>query len=127
MKAWKTIAVFDFPHEIVLLRSRLEDAQIPHFFKDEFAVQTSYALAVGGIKLQVADEDVDEVYGIMQEVGLSDRLPQPHQPDFFEQLSLMTAEVPVLRNIAPEARWLVLLSACMVPTLLVLFFVFQYL
>lgn len=128
--SWPIVATFNFPHEIILLRSRLELAEIPHFFKDEMVAQTSYALAVGGIKLQVPENHTEEVYALMQEVGLADSLPEVNpKPDIFEALSEQTAYLPLLKHVPSEIRWLVLLAACTIPTalfvyVLLAFFVF---
>lgn len=119
---WVTVAIFDFPHEIMLLRSRLEADNIPHFFKDEFVAQTSYALAVGGIKLQVPEDRIDEVHGIFQEVGLSDKLPQNPTPDIFDIISSQAAYIPLLRRLPGELRWLVLVALFTAPAVLLLYY-----
>ncbi|MGF1534700.1 MAG: hypothetical protein ACFCUI_13440 [Bernardetiaceae bacterium] len=112
---WVTVATFDFPHQTLLLESRLEAAEIPYFLKDAYVAQTTYSLAVGGIKLQVPSDCVDEVWAIFQEIGLADRLPSATSPDIFEQLSAAVAHLPLLGRVPAQVRWLVLLVVCTLP------------
>ena len=55
-----TIAVFNKPEDAHLLRMRLEAGGIPAFIQDENIVQIHWlvANAVGGVRVQVGDEDV---------------------------------------------------------------------
>lgn len=55
-----TLATFNKPEEAHLLRMRLEAGGIPAFIQDENLVQIDWLLAnaVGGARVQVADEDV---------------------------------------------------------------------
>lgn len=55
-----TIATFNKPEDAHLLRMRLEAGGIPAFIQDENIVQINWlvANAVGGVRVQVADEDV---------------------------------------------------------------------
>lgn len=59
----KTIATFSKPEEAHLLRTRLEAAGIPAYIQDEHLIQMDwfYSNAIGGVRVQVADEDVDSV------------------------------------------------------------------
>ena len=55
-----TIATFNKPEDAHLLRMRLEAGGIPAFIQDENLVQIGWLLAnaIGGVRVQVADEDV---------------------------------------------------------------------
>jgi hypothetical protein len=57
-----TIATFSKPEEAHLFRTRLEAAGIPAFVQDEHFIQMDWLAsnAVGGVRVQVADEDLDE-------------------------------------------------------------------
>ena len=55
-----TIATFNKPEDAHLLRMRIEAGGIPAFIQDENLVQVDWLLAnaIGGVRVQVADEDV---------------------------------------------------------------------
>lgn len=128
LSTWPTIAIFDFPHEITLLRSRMEAEEIPHFFKDELVAQTSYALAVGGIKLQVPAEHHGQVYVLFQELGLTEKLPQTRPTiDPFEQISMQLSQFPMLRGLPAEVRWLVPLAVFTISGVILLYILLYYL
>jgi hypothetical protein len=57
----KTIATFSKPEEAHLFRTRLEAAGIPAYVQDEHLIQMDwlYSNAVGGVRVQIADEDLD--------------------------------------------------------------------
>jgi hypothetical protein len=67
-----TVATFGQAHELAVVRARLEWEGIPCHLKDEFTVQAHpfYSNAIGGIKLQVASEDVDRARAILVEAGV---------------------------------------------------------
>jgi hypothetical protein len=56
-----TIAKYLYPYEADLAKSRLEAEGIPAFAADEYIVRFDwfYSNAVGGIRLQVAEEDAE--------------------------------------------------------------------
>ena len=62
-----TIATFDFLPQAEIARGRLLAEGIPSRLADQNLVQTDwlYSIAVGGIKLQVASEDVEQALGIL--------------------------------------------------------------
>jgi hypothetical protein len=66
-----TIATFTNAFNMNVLKGRLETEGIPAFAKDEHTVTTNpfYDMALGGIKLQVREEDVAEAQRIMAESG----------------------------------------------------------
>jgi hypothetical protein len=55
----KTVAAYSKPEEAYLARSRLESSGISATIRDEYVVSTYwlYSNAVGGVKVDVADED----------------------------------------------------------------------
>jgi hypothetical protein len=59
--AVQTIATFSKPEDAHLLRMRLNAGGIEAFVQDENMVQMDWLLsnAVGGVRVQVADEDAD--------------------------------------------------------------------
>jgi hypothetical protein len=66
-----TIATFSNAFNMNVLKGRLETEGIPAFAKDEHTVTTNpfYGGALGGIKLQVMEQDVQEAQRILNETG----------------------------------------------------------
>ncbi|KRB54811.1 DUF2007 domain-containing protein [Flavobacterium sp. Root186] len=71
MKSFKTIAVFNYLHETVVLKHLLEQQEIPYFFENEMtlSVMPLYSNAVGGIKLKVHPNDFEEVQQILDNLN----------------------------------------------------------
>jgi hypothetical protein len=61
MKDFVTIAIFNLPSEIAVLKSILENEGIPYFFENETIVSIDpfASIAYGGIKLKVHRNDED--------------------------------------------------------------------
>ncbi len=64
-----TLRTFQYPLEITLLKSMLEDSGIPVFVKDEFTILMNplYSNAIGGIKLQVLEEDIEKATEVLKD------------------------------------------------------------
>lgn len=64
-----TLRTFEYPLEITLLKSMLEDAGIPVFVKDEFTILMNplYSNAIGGIKLQVLEENLEKAIEVLKD------------------------------------------------------------
>ena len=62
-----TVAVFNLPTEIAVLKSILENEGIQYFFENETIVSIDpfASIAYGGIKLKVHRNDVEVVRGIL--------------------------------------------------------------
>lgn len=71
-----TVAIFPLPQEAYIIKSRLESEGIFSFLKDELTIQTDNFLsnAIGGVKLQVNEYDVEAATKILQDQGVE--LPQ---------------------------------------------------
>ncbi len=63
-----TIATFDFLPQAEIARGRLQAEGIHSHLADQNLVQTDwlYSIAVGGIKLQVADEHAEQALAILK-------------------------------------------------------------
>ncbi len=70
MKDFRTIAVFNYSHEIVVLKHILEQEEIQHFFENETmtSIAPFYSNALGGIKLKVHPEDFETVQIILDQL-----------------------------------------------------------
>jgi Putative prokaryotic signal transducing protein len=71
MDEYITVAVFVYPHEVAVSRARLEHEGIPCTTKDENIVSAHpfYSGAVGGVKLQVPREHMEEAQRILSGTG----------------------------------------------------------
>lgn len=69
MSKYRTIAVFTYPAEAAVIKSKLQSEQIPVFLKDEFTIATDpFATnALGGVKMYVYKEDVLKAVGIIEQ------------------------------------------------------------
>ena len=76
MEDFITAAVFTYPHEIAVLRHRLEQEKVAYFFENEtmLSVAPFYSYALGGIRLKVHPEDLPKVREILTELSQSDHL-----------------------------------------------------
>ena len=68
MSELKTIASFSFAHEAHLAKSKLEASSIPAFIKDEHTITMNwlYSNALGGVKLQVLEDQDGEAIDILR-------------------------------------------------------------
>ena len=71
MKEFKTIATFNFVHEIVVLKSILEHEGIRYFFQNEhlISIDPLASYAYGGIKLKIHPNDFERVQDILDELN----------------------------------------------------------
>lgn len=107
-----TVAMFTKPEEAHLFRMRLEAVGFNAFIQDENMVQIDLLAsnALGGVRVQVADEDVDSVRDYLQaDMGLPSEADQVHCPRCnstatttetfsrrFAYLSLLCLGIPLL-------------------------------
>jgi len=71
MKSFKTIAIFNFPHEIVVLRHILDQEKIHYFFENEniISIDPLATFAYGGIQLKVHPNDFEQVQEILDNLN----------------------------------------------------------
>ncbi len=71
MEEFKTIAVFNYTHEIVILKHRLDQEKIQYFFENETmsSIAPFYSNALGGIKLKIHPNDFEIVQIILNELN----------------------------------------------------------
>jgi len=112
---WVTIATFNFSHEAHLARTRLESQGIPTNIADEQIVSLNwlYAPAIGGIKLNVLESDMQRAKEIFAEGSNIDppkalQCPKCHSMDieyqgfwrkvFFLSWIFFIAPIPFLKK-----------------------------
>jgi DNA-directed RNA polymerase subunit RPC12/RpoP len=66
-----TVLTFTFAHEGAIIKGRLESEGIPCFMRDELTAQVApfYSNAIGGVKLQVRESDLNQAIEILKETG----------------------------------------------------------
>ena len=76
MKDFITVAVFDYPHEITILKHHLNLSGANYFFENEatISIMPMYSVAIGGIKLKVHLDHVAAVQEILTQLNYGDHL-----------------------------------------------------
>lgn len=76
MENFITVAVFNLPSDIAVLKSVLESHDIVHYFENETIVSVDpfASLAYGGIKLKVHKKDITLVKEILDNFNNNDHL-----------------------------------------------------
>ena len=70
MEDFITIAVFNYTHEIEILKHRLNIEGIAYYFENEAtaSVVPMYSIALGGIRLKIHPNDKETVLAILDEL-----------------------------------------------------------
>jgi hypothetical protein len=71
MEAFKTIAIFNYAHEIVVIKHLLEQEAIAFFFENEnlVSVDPFSSFAYGGIKLKIHKNDFEKVQSLLDHLN----------------------------------------------------------
>jgi hypothetical protein len=71
MEDFKTIAIFNYSHEIVVLKHILDQEEIKYFFENETmsSIAPFYSNALGGIKLKIHPNDFIRVQKIVDDLN----------------------------------------------------------
>jgi hypothetical protein len=71
MESFKTIAIFNYLHETIVLKHLLDQQKIPYFFENEMtlSVVPLYTTALGGIKLRIHPNDFETVQKILDDLN----------------------------------------------------------
>ncbi len=106
---YKTILTFTHPHELVVIRAKLQSEGIECSIKDELITQVNpfYSNAVGGVKLQVKESDFQRAVEILKQ---SDYLPEnePDQKHVISIIDRQTCQIPFLNKLRFETRVIIL-------------------
>jgi hypothetical protein len=76
MEKFITVAIFDYIHEIQILKHRLDQQDLNYFFENEImsSFAPMYSNALGGIKLKIHPNDFETVKTILQEMKYDNNL-----------------------------------------------------
>jgi hypothetical protein len=129
MNTFVTVFTAYYPHELAVIRGRLESEGIDCFVKDEMIAQINpfYSNAVGGVKLQVKESDVELALEIIKEGGypMDER---PKASPFYTKVDNFSAKIPFLNKLDYEIRFLVMagIVISMVVCIVLLLIAFSY-
>ncbi len=104
MQPFVTIYTFSYPHQAAIIQGRLESEGIETFLKDELTVQTYhfYSNAIGGIKLQVRENDVPDALEILKDAGYVVEEEEAQLPKFWQKIDKFFIG---FENINPKRLW----------------------
>ena len=91
-----TIASFSKPEEAHLLRLRLEAGGVAAYIQDENMIQLDwmYSNAIGGVKVQIAEEDIDDAREILNEQPIDSSAPETPPCPFCLSENIQDYELP---------------------------------
>ena len=71
MKDFQTVAIFNFAHEIIILKTILDNENIPYLFQNENLIYLDplATYAYGGIILKVHQSNVERVIDILNNLN----------------------------------------------------------
>jgi hypothetical protein len=71
MDHFQTIAIFNFAHEIIVLKSILQNEEIPFLFQNEnlISIDPFATIAYGGIHLKIHPNDFERVQEILDNLN----------------------------------------------------------
>ena len=71
MTNFKTIAIFQYPAEYAVLKLLFDQEEIRYFFQNEtmISVFPFYSNAIGGIRLKVHEEDIEQAEEIIKDLN----------------------------------------------------------
>ncbi len=123
-----TIRTFVYPHDLHLVKVYLESRGIECFVKDEFIVQAYHLFspAVGGIKLQVWQQDLERATEILTETGYLEESAndESNAQGKYERWERRTSKIPVIGEWRLEHRLLMLVVLIVALLLTVIYLMF---
>jgi hypothetical protein len=111
MSNWITIKTFTLPAEVAVIRTRLESEGIECFVMNEFTAQVNplFSNAVGGVQLQVKEQDVENAMAILKEVGYyTEEEAKPSKT--LMKLDKITLKIPLLKKMPLPLRLLIIIG-----------------
>jgi len=105
MNKWITILTFTYPQEAHILQTKLQSENIEVFIKDELTIQTYnfYSNAIGGVKLQVTENDYERAYKILKELGYIKK-PEQSNSKSAKIFDIISKKIPIINRLSFEKR-----------------------
>jgi hypothetical protein len=109
MNNWITIISFTYPHEAHIANGKLQSEGIETRLLDEFTTQVNnfYSNAIGGVKIQVKEGDVEKALQILKDGGFLEESAE-NEFTFIRKLNKVTSQIPLISNLLPILRFFVL-------------------
>jgi len=122
MSEYVTILSLPYPQQIYIIKARLESEGIECFIKDELTIQTDPFLsnALGGIKLQVKEENVKEALKILDSEGYQRYKEDTTNP--YQKLEGFANKLPFFKNVRFEVRLGILVVLVIIVVYLLAYF-----
>ncbi len=107
MNNWVTILTFTYPQEAHLIKTKLQSENIEVFIKDELTTQSNNFLsnAIGGVKLQVKEQDYKQAYLLLKDLGYI-KEPKQKANSFFNNFK---KKIPFLNKLSYDKRLVIIL------------------
>lgn len=117
---WVTIAQFYTPSDFLVLETKLKDEELDYrvLDKNTTEVHPLISSAIGGIKLQVKEEDYHDVAEILIDAGI-----RPLKNSGFpiiSKIQKVSSKIPILNSLNPEWQLITFLSLVVVTLTLLL-------
>lgn len=106
-----TIASFNSVHDLYPFKVNLEHNGIQCFIRDQYSAQVTPYLAnsIGGVKLQVLEEDAQNAIELLKEAGYENKEEYNEQPQVIGRFEEITGRIPILNKFKPLARFFILI------------------
>jgi len=124
MNNFITIATFEYPHEVAIIKSKLEFEGIKVFLKDELTIQTDNFLsnAIGGVKLQVLEKDINKAKEILKLFNVNVYQNNYKPQKFVLVFDSLTKKIPLLNKLSLPNRGMFIIGFfIIVPIILSIF------
>jgi Putative prokaryotic signal transducing protein len=120
-----TVLTSTYPQDLYIIKGRLESEGIYCFLKDELTVQSNnfYSNAVGGVKLQVLEEDVERARAILIELGYIKE--EPAKIDLLSKIDTKTSSIPFFKKIGVGYGIILIVLAVVILVTVPLYFILK--
>lgn len=121
-----TAISFNFPSKAYLANAYLNANGMETLLKDEMTVQTKNfnSMAVGGIKIQVKEEDYEQAYSLLIEGGYIVEEAKRVNSPLVNRFDRLTATIPVIQKLNLETKLLaavgIVIIVILIPILIML-------
>jgi putative signal transducing protein len=123
MSQYVTILSIPYPQQVYIIKGRLESEGIECFVKDELTVQTNpvWSYAVGGVKLQVKEEDVEAATKILEAEGYLNNQNAEVNP--YKKLESFADKLPFFKKVRFEVRLVAYIVMVITVVYLLIYFI----
>lgn len=118
-----TVISFTYPQEAYLAKAKLESEGIEVTIKDDLTAQVNnfYSNAIGGVKVQVKETDVEQAMQALLEAGYIKEETTP-TPSFISEFDKKTSRLPLIGTLTVELRFIILITILIMAIILPVIF-----